>query len=365
MPFLCSPYSPTYTLCCYFCNNNCKCTFQRHQNPSDLKREPLEFYFSNYNQENEVKKLVFLGDVLPQKLNSNNSFVPKIHEKFQHIFNEAERIILNCESVVDHGNTIGCFERTIAFKRINKPSFFEDLCKAMKIDNDKLILNIANNHSCDNGGPIGMTKSFRLLKEYKFKTLGYIEKSGDVPLIEIDLNNTKVGIMSYVFNINWSSRYNNVPLLFQDKLFDIPWSDIKKERNIDTIIAYPHWGHEGKYFPFLKEVNFTEEIFRRLPFDAIIGQGPHYLQPVQILNNQKLCFYSIGDFLTSSAGRWKKQLGVILEILIDTKQKSIVGYKLHPFFNDKATGSLIPIEEMANPRKKSSINRLLNLLFKI
>ena len=106
----------------------------------------------------------------------------------------------------------------------------------------------------------------------------------------------------------------------------------------DVVIVAVHWGIERDTCPS----NDQRLVARQLldaGADAIIGQHPHVLQPVELIGS-KLVAYSLGNFI------WHVRSGVLGEtgvLQIDFDGDRVVAWELHPHLLD-ANGAPAPAD---------------------
>ena len=109
--------------------------------------------------------------------------------------------------------------------------------------------------------------------------------------------------------------------------------DIEKSRaeGAQIIIVMPHWGTEFS----LEKNEFQDKwtkIFFYLGVDIIIGTHPHVIQPIEIMedkgkNRKMYIFYSLGNFISSSARRknyFTKFLGGMAHVIVGKINNKVV-----------------------------------------
>ena len=93
----------------------------------------------------------------------------------------------------------------------------------------------------------------------------------------------------------------------------------------DVVIAVVHWGIERATCPSTEQRAFARELLDA-GADAVIGQHPHVLQPVEFTDG-KLVAYSLGNFV------WHPRYGITGDtgvLQIDFDADKIVGWAFHP-----------------------------------
>ena len=206
------------------------------------------------------------------------------------------------------------------FPRFNSP--FELADSVVKAGFNAILK--ATNHIND------LTEEVRLIelnnwKKYPgIKILGSYSNQEEGERIKyFEMKGIKIALLNYCYGSN--RRYNNTYAINKLNYFHIE-NDIKKSRaeGADLIIVLPHWGREYR----LNHNKIQEKwakFFFELGVDLIIGTHPHVIQQVEVMedksNNRKMyIFYSIGNFINSTASRKKnvfwRFLGGMAHIII-------------------------------------------------
>lgn len=169
---------------------------------------------------------------------------------------------------------------------------------------------LANNHSL-NFGQKGLAQSQEYLKNNQLEYFGHPLNSDQLSLIK-EVKGTKIGFVGYHSLINSN--------------FDKVVKEIKTIRpQVDFLIVYPHWGAEYQ----TKFGNLQQREGRQFidaGADVIIGSHPHVVQPFEVYNN-KVIFYSLGNFLFDQTFSQKTQEGLGVKITLNT---SAIEYELIP-----------------------------------
>ncbi|MDP3987731.1 MAG: CapA family protein [Candidatus Levybacteria bacterium] len=143
------------------------------------------------------------------------------------------------------------------------------------------VANLANNHS-SNYGEQGLSSTVDLLSKFG------ILSSGTGPISYTRIKNTRFAFLGYnALDFQQSNLKINKTRIK---------SDITKARkNADIIVVAFHWGEE--YTP---QPNKVQRELAHLAIDSgadlIIGNHPHWIQPVEIYRN-KLIMYAHGNFV--------------------------------------------------------------------
>lgn len=172
------------------------------------------------------------------------------------------------------------------------------------------VYSLANNHSL-NFGQKGLAQSQEYLKNNQLEYFGHPLNSDQLSLVK-EVKGTKIGFVGYHSLINSN--------------FDKVAKEIKTIRpQVDFLIVYPHWGAEYQ----TKFGNLQQREGRQFidaGADVIIGSHPHVVQPFEVYNN-KVIFYSLGNFLFDQTFSQKTQEGLGVKITLNT---STIEYELIP-----------------------------------
>jgi len=189
------------------------------------------------------------------------------------------------------------------------PSVIGDL-KAVGFD----VLQTANNHSADRGGP-GMDGTITSIKAEGLPFTG--TRAGDVKPEGFDWSaryTVKRGEDAYQFAmIACSFSTNGLPdpkdqvlMCYEDRdelLGQI--GALAKDDDVDAVIVMPHWGIEYQPRPAQQEVTLAQDM-ADAGATAIIGTHPHVVQPEEMLNTKDgrsvPVVYSLGNFVSRQIG---------------------------------------------------------------
>ena len=246
-----------------------------------------------------------------------------IFENMEKYIKEYDIKIIN-EEVLIAGKRYGIS----GFPRFNSP--FELADSVVKAGFNVILK--ATNHIND------LTEEARLIdlnnwKKYPgIKILGsYLNQEEEERIKYFEMKGIKIALLNYCYGSN--RRYNNTYAMNKFNYLKIK-KDIEKSRaeGADIIIVLPHWGREYR----LQRNNIQEKwakIFFELGVDLIIGTHPHVIQPVEVMedkskNRKMYIFYSIGNFINSTASRKKNTfwrfLGGMAHIIIGRVNNKVV-----------------------------------------
>ena len=114
----------------------------------------------------------------------------------------------------------------------------------------------------------------------------------------------------------------------------------------DAVVVVVHWGIERDTCPSRAQRVVAQQ-FLDAGADAVIGQHPHVLQPVEF-SGGKLVAFSLGNFI------WEPRQGMTGEtgvLQVDFDGGEVVGWTLHPHLLD---GDGVPVPADSGPR----VNRI-------
>ncbi len=239
---------------------------------------------------------------------------------------------------------IGNFESTI---NRNKPlrghPMFNTPPEAVKYlkESGFDILSTANNHCLDTGVE-GIYTTIDAMDNVGIKHFGTFKDTRE-PLI-VECNNIKIGLISY------SEIFNGLdPLVGEDQKHIISPLDEEliinditrlKNRGVDYIICYPHWGIEYSRMPSETQKYFKDFLIKN-GVDSVLGSHPHVIQPFETMEfeeDEKFTIYSMGNSISNQRIKWIGRRGVESGVFVElnlektgdkTKLKS---YNLFPTY---------------------------------
>lgn len=168
------------------------------------------------------------------------------------------------------------------------------------------VLSTMNNHTLDTGLE-GIDTTLDAISSASLESFG-TSKDGEEKFNLININNIKVGLLSYSYSLNGlesildtEEKQSKVNLLNNEENIK---ADIEKLKDLgsDIILIYPHWGQE-----YQSHINDSqrEMAHKMLEWggDIIIGNHPHVVQPTEnyITLDGRNCFiaYSCGNFISN------------------------------------------------------------------
>jgi len=186
------------------------------------------------------------------------------------------------------------------------------------------VLGLANNHSL-NYGQVGLDQTRNYLTQNNIYYFGSPLNQEKLSYI-IEKSNQKLAFVGY--NELSTNNFEKVKTSIQK---------IKQEKLADFIIFFPHWGNEYQTkFSKLQQQKAHEII--DYGADLIIGTHPHVIQPIEIYN-QKVIFYSLGNFLFDQTFSVNTQQGIGVNLNLHHDK---ITFNLHPHHTDNFQIKLLP-----------------------
>ena len=265
----------------------------------------LCFLWSNSINSQEISFL-FMGDIMghgPQ-IKSAWQENKKLYE-YSEVFSPLEDII----SSIDFA--IGNLEVTLAgspfkgYPQFSSPDELAVACKNSGMD----VLVTANNHSCDrkNKGVIrtlDVLDSLKILHTGTFKDVKNREKNN---LLVLSKEGIKVGLLNYTYGTNGLPFSDPVYVNLVDSVLIKKDVINAKNKDLDKLIVFVHWGYEYKDFPNSYQKKYNR-FFQDLGVDVVIGSHPHVIQPMVYSkenNHEFLTVFSLGNFVSNQRAERK------------------------------------------------------------
>ena len=282
-------------------------------------------------------------------------------------------LIIGNEEVPLGGEELGIAGADYQF---NAPAQIAPQLKELGFD----VMTLANNHAYDRDVQ-GIANTITNLQNVGIQTTGAYAFAKDQrqPLI-VERKGVKLAILSYTYDTNaWIpqeksfavNKFLNTAHEFDEAHQVMLKEDVKAAKKLaDVVIVAMHWGDEFTY-ALNEQQQEAARFLNTLGVDLIIGNHPHTLQSVAMLENdqgkQTFVIYSLGNFVSGSANVDRAsemftnmyELGGIIQmdLVYDNKHQiaHIENPKLIPFVNHFTYGyenfALIPFsnynEELA------------------
>lgn len=337
--------------------------FPSVKNHTDISPKPLKHDFNKNISEPSIK-LMFCGDIMVRDRDETLEFDPKLKE----LLKKADIVIANCEAPVSDEIT-PCEHKKYYFKFLMPAEYLQETISQGK---SKWIVSIANNHIADEGED-GFNKTISSINSISasigdnLAVIGpkNIKEKASYPLNIFEVGNLRVGIVAWTQWLNKEGLldanqgvYRHEDIFSKNGKSKTDWHKVKKQQNLHTIIAYPHWEYEFQHFPSKETLNYARELICS-GIDIIVGSHPHTLQAMEWYKG-KLCLFSLGNFCGLTGG-WPTKLTAVLEIQISSSSDSygeILSYTLHPVIQSDETNQLILLNDYQGDLKKRYIQRL-------
>ena len=265
----------------------------------------LCFLWSSSIKSQEVSFL-FMGDIMGHGPQIKSAWQEnKKQYEYSEVFNPLEDII----SSVDFA--IGNLEVTLAGKpfkgypQFSSPDELAVACKNSGMD----VLVTANNHSCDrkNKGivrTLDVLDSLKILHTGTFKDVNKREKNN---LLVLSKEGIKVGLLNYTYGTNGLPFSDPVYVNLVDSVLIKKDVINAKNKDLDKLIVFVHWGYEYKDFPNSYQKKYNR-FFQGLGVDVVIGSHPHVIQPMVYSkenNHEFLTVFSLGNFVSNQRAERK------------------------------------------------------------
>lgn len=225
---------------------------------------------------------------------------------------------------------------------LNYPDEFAESVKKAGID----LVTTANNHLLDKGIN-GALRTIDILDKYKIKHIGSYKNTTKNNLLIINIKGINFAFLSYTSIVNnWKmdklyEKYpyitNIVPFSYNKyyrQLYKTIENDFKmaKKGDIDYIIVLVHMGTEFNHGTddFQRKWN---KIFAKLGADIILGDHPHAVEPLEIINNTFIVNCP-GNFANSYIKK-NGDATSIVDLYFDKNTKKFIGSSIVPMYTQE------------------------------
>jgi poly-gamma-glutamate synthesis protein (capsule biosynthesis protein) len=219
---------------------------------------------------------------------------------------DADIVYANLESPITHSkSTYTLPQRKVTSSMNNLPEMLEVFHRGGK---GITLFGTANNHCMDMGAE-DLTDTLDLLDAHCCAHTGTASTESERDnLLIIERNGVRVAFLAYTFSLNGKNLPSNKPYMTNYIRLNTPNVDLsliqkqieeaKLSRNADVVVLLPHWSLEYELYP-TQTVMRTARRLAALGADAIIGNHPHCIQPIERLrvtdpftNCEKECLVS-------------------------------------------------------------------------
>ena len=118
----------------------------------------------------------------------------------------------------------------------------------------------------------------------------------------LEKENIKIGLLNYTYGTNGIPA--SPPTIVNLIDFKTMQKDVlaAKQKNLDQLIVFLHWGKEYKLHPSEEQKKIAQFFLFENGVDIIIGSHPHVLQKwkcLPMLKQDKAVVYSLGNFVSN------------------------------------------------------------------
>ncbi len=165
----------------------------------------------------------------------------------------------------------------------------------------------ASNHSNDQG-QAGIDGTVKALHRHEVEHTGSFrsKRASERPTI-LDVKGVKIGFVSY------TDATNGIPAPHSWSLNEYAAADPKagakaiirdarvaRDAGADAVIAQLHWGGEYDQSPNSSQVAVAKKLTGAKVITAVVGQGPHVVQPIERVNG-KFVVFSEGNLVSNQS----------------------------------------------------------------
>ena len=204
-------------------------------------------------------------------------------------------------------------------------SFDKRIVDSLNLGNFK-VLSLANNHTL-NMERTGFAETKEILEE------SGISYTGDPIDCDVDYVYQRDGMTFYALNVTYPSNCSNKKIAEQIE-------GIRFYNPETFLVVLVHWGEEYKTVNSKNQEELAHKMIDA-GTDLVIGGHPHVVQNIELYNN-KLIFYSLGNFIFDQYFSKETQEGLGVGVEIYSKKKV---YGLYGIVNKMSQPKLMDEEE--------------------
>ena len=269
----------------------------------------------------DTVKLAFFGDLMPPYRDRPPHVDPALRE----VFKSADLAIGNCEAVV-LGRTGSRMNRL----QMSAETLRRTL-ERLGIEPSRCVLSVANNHIGDRGVD-GLARTVDALRGLGILVAGD-QRRVENPITLAECRGLTLGVVAWTGWMNRAVFASTSGVWRTEEIAVQDWPRLKSDKEIDSLVASPHWGFEFQHFPRDDARGLAAELLCD-GFDLIAGHHPHVLQPAEQID-RGLCFYSCGNLIPSPwiSLSWAVRLANVVEVhlaLEGEMRGRPVAYRVHP-----------------------------------
>ena len=249
---------------------------------------------------------LFMGDIMGHSPQIRSAWQEnKKQYDYSEVFNPLEDIISSVDFAIANLEVTLAGEPYIGYPQFSSPDELAVACKNSGMD----VLVTANNHSCDrkNKGivrTLDVLDSLKILHTGTFKDVNKREKNN---LLVLSKEGIKVGLLNYTYGTNGLPFSDPVYVNLVDSVLIKKDVINAKNKDLDKLIVFVHWGYEYKDFPNSYQKKYNR-FFQGLGVDVVIGSHPHVIQPMVYSkenNHEFLTVFSLGNFVSNQRAERK------------------------------------------------------------
>lgn len=210
------------------------------------------------------------------------------------------------------------------------------------------VLQLGNNHSMDRGAA-GLADTTTIAARAGIATVGAGADRAEAarPLL-VRAGGLTVALVSFGENYGAAKRSSDTApgmLPFSAEAV-LQAERVARQAGADRVVALVHWGDNYAEVDASQRYWATELV--AAGYDAVVGTGPHVLQPVEVVDGVPVV-YSIGNFVLGSPGRFanfgRPGLGAVATVSFDAVGGSL---SLRCISTDNTVVDYVPRECDAN-----------------
>lgn len=210
------------------------------------------------------------------------------------------------------------------------------------------VVSLANNHAVDYGID-GLRQTQALLAQNSIKYFGAGEnnhKALQPYLFKVPLGDGrefKVAVIGALqerqsygergFNFYANTNRAGVAQLNEYNIRQLV-RDLREFDKDIFIILFPHWGRDYQKVTNIQRV--LADSWKEIGINAVIGQGAHIAQPIEVSDNQ-ITLFNIGNFIFNAAGRFESMRASAYSFIVKMIKFSgsdRVVFRVYPTFGD-------------------------------
>lgn len=276
-----------------------------------------------------VVRLAFAGDTYAEgRLASRLASDPAgFVGPYAKVFRAADVAMLNLETAVTTVRSTAGTAEPKAFNFATTSAILPALGHA-GID----VVSMANNHGMDFGYP-GMRDSLRAKEGSKEPVVIGIGRNAEdayAPFIA-DARGQRIAfftasqVLDPHLEQKWTAGQDKPGLASAHRLATLTEGIRRTRPEVDTVVAFIHWGIEGTTCPTSDQINLTHRL-KEAGADVIVGGGAHRIAGGGMMGNT-VVGYGLGNFLFQAASPQSDRTGVFL---VDVRGREIVDYEWLP-----------------------------------